>query len=239
MILKKFFKLIIIIVIIILIPVGMDCLIFGNAIPSNIDNGQWAAFLGSYIGGIATLIAVYITIQDNNKRIREEKAENEIKNRERRRLAIMPYLDSRIVFYDHEIVVGENDRIFYLIDEEFRFTKYRLLESDRIEIKRNDATLSHAYLNYIVRNIGAGNAVDMSVYVNGVQERISLAKDEKVSLLFDIALNNEIINLCLKFDYWDVEHNGHYNKNEKITVKNKKGCLSIEPIEKEESILLN
>lgn len=43
--------------------------VFGNAFPSNIDNQAWAGFLGSYLGGIATLVAVFITISDNNKKI--------------------------------------------------------------------------------------------------------------------------------------------------------------------------
>ena len=51
------------------IPLLIDVFIFGNAFPSNIDNQAWAGFLGSYLGGIATLVAVFITISDNNKKI--------------------------------------------------------------------------------------------------------------------------------------------------------------------------
>ena len=46
---------------------------FGNAFPSNIENQAWTGFLGSYLGGIATLVAVFITISDNNKKIEEQK----------------------------------------------------------------------------------------------------------------------------------------------------------------------
>lgn len=36
----------------IVIPILIDLLIFGNAIPSNIDNESWASFLGSFLGAI-------------------------------------------------------------------------------------------------------------------------------------------------------------------------------------------
>ncbi len=54
---------------IILIPAFIDKFIFGNNIPSNISNEVWAGFLGSYLGGIATLAAVFITILDNNRKL--------------------------------------------------------------------------------------------------------------------------------------------------------------------------
>ncbi|RJE48911.1 MULTISPECIES: hypothetical protein [unclassified Dehalobacter] len=63
------------IVIIILIPWLFDSLIFGNNIKSNLSNGEWAGFLGSYIGGIvggfATLSAVLISL-NKGKTIQEE-----------------------------------------------------------------------------------------------------------------------------------------------------------------------
>ena len=66
---KKVLKMAVAIMIILIIPVLMDYLILGNNVPSNIGNDVWAGFLGSYIGGIATLLAVFITINDNNRGI--------------------------------------------------------------------------------------------------------------------------------------------------------------------------
>lgn len=38
-------------------------MIFDKSIPNNISNEAWAGFLSSYIGGLCTMIAVFITIK--------------------------------------------------------------------------------------------------------------------------------------------------------------------------------
>ena len=72
------------------VPLFLDFVVFGNSIPSNISNSDWAGFLGSYLGGISTLAAVFITIHDSNKKLdiqRREFAENQ---KEERRRSIQP-----------------------------------------------------------------------------------------------------------------------------------------------------
>ena len=44
-------------------PLLLDFLVFGNSIPSNISNEAWASFLRSYIGGLCTMAAVFITVK--------------------------------------------------------------------------------------------------------------------------------------------------------------------------------
>ena len=67
---------IIFLVVAIFIPFLLDYLVFGNSIPSYISNGEWAGFLGSYIGGLCTLIALVATIRYyRNADERKEKAE--------------------------------------------------------------------------------------------------------------------------------------------------------------------
>ncbi|MGM9958624.1 MAG: hypothetical protein ACI32B_05180 [Erysipelotrichaceae bacterium] len=70
-------------------PLLLDIFVFGNSIPSNITNEAWASFLGSYIGGLCTVVSVFITVKyykdsDNRK----EKA------------AIQPFL---------HVTIGENN----------------------------------------------------------------------------------------------------------------------------------
>lgn len=77
------------IVIGILIPIIFKYTIFENPALSNLSNNEWAGFLGSYVGGIlgglGTLIAVYITvkssmsIQEENKRETDQRIEEECK----------------------------------------------------------------------------------------------------------------------------------------------------------------
>ena len=54
-------------------PIAIDWLVFSNAFPSHITNEAWAGFLGSYIGGLCTMAAVFITISDNNKKINNDR----------------------------------------------------------------------------------------------------------------------------------------------------------------------
>lgn len=86
-------------VIIFAIPILLDHLIFANNILTNIDNSAWAGFFGSYIGGIATLIAVFITINDNNKKIEQQKKQMKKAEIEQRKYSIKPYLDIKALWH--------------------------------------------------------------------------------------------------------------------------------------------
>lgn len=54
------------VVIIVFIPCLLDFYVFGNDVKSNITNSEWVSFLGSYSGGVATLIALIGTILYTN-----------------------------------------------------------------------------------------------------------------------------------------------------------------------------
>lgn len=71
------------------IPIIFKYAIFENPTLSNLSNNEWAGFLGSYVGGIlgglGTLIALYITVknsmtvQEENKRETDQRIEEEYK----------------------------------------------------------------------------------------------------------------------------------------------------------------
>jgi gas vesicle protein len=80
------------IIFIAVLPFALELIIFRNDIYSVLSNGEWGGFLGSYIGGalggIGTLLAVYITTketrkiqQENSSQIEDEKIRNEKKER--------------------------------------------------------------------------------------------------------------------------------------------------------------
>ena len=91
---KKWVKVIGFILAVCLVPVFIDKLIFGNNISSNISNETWAGFLGSYIGGIATLIAVFLTINDSNKKLTEQRRIEKEEEDAQRKFLIRPYLET-------------------------------------------------------------------------------------------------------------------------------------------------
>jgi len=80
----------------IVLPIVFKYMIFENTAISNLSNNEWAGFLGSYVGGIlgglGTLIAVFITIRDSrniqfeNKKDTDQRILNETEERERLRI---------------------------------------------------------------------------------------------------------------------------------------------------------
>ena len=201
------------------IPLLIDVFIFGNAFPSNIDNQAWAGFLGSYLGGIATLVAVFITISDNNKKIEIQRQSEKEQLAEQKKYAVRPYLDTRYMFFNEESKVGINDRVFDLKAGKVEKVRYGFTSTDEQCIKMRQSVPNYIYLKYIIRNIGAGSAVDMKVSVNDFSEKISIAKDETVTLFFLISMGKEEnVPFKIILDYWDVEKRAHYNQSENFDI---------------------
>ena len=212
---KKLLKRIGFAVLVIAIPLLIDIFIFGNSFPSNIENQAWAGFLGSYLGGIATLVAVFITISDNNKKIEEQKKLEKEQLTEEKKYAVRPYLDTRYIFFNEDSEFGLNDRVFDIKERTVEKVRYGFTSMDEQCIKMRQSVPNYIYLKYIIRNIGAASAVDMKVSVNGFSEKISIAKDETVNLFMIISMGKEeTVPFSILLDYWDVEKRAHYNQED-------------------------
>lgn len=216
---RKIFKIIGFVVLIIAIPFLIDVWIFGNTFPSNIDNQTWAGFFGGYLGGIATLVAVFITIWDNNKKIERQRELEKEQLEEQKKYTVRPYLDTRYIFFNEESKFGINDRVFDFRAGKVEKVRYGFTSMDEQFIKMRQSVPNYIYLKYIIRNIGAGSAVNMKVNVNNFSEKISIAKDETVSLFFLINMGKEKnVPFKIMLDYWDVEKRAHYNQTENFDV---------------------
>lgn len=96
---------IMILLFIFLTPLVLNLLfLYGNVeTGTELGNVEWLAFWGSYLGGAATLIAVCLTLSQNMKVIKQnekiiiQNQENINFQEERSRIAIMPYIDVRVV----------------------------------------------------------------------------------------------------------------------------------------------
>ena len=58
------------------VPLFLEFFIFRNNFPSELYNDEWASFLGSFLGGLISLVGIYLTIrytQEENKKEREYK----------------------------------------------------------------------------------------------------------------------------------------------------------------------
>lgn len=216
---RKVLRIVLGIASVIAVPIFIDFFVFGNAFSSNIDNQAWAGFLGSYLGGIATLVAVFITIWDNNKKIEIQRQSEKEQLVEQKKYAVRPYLDTRYMFFNEESKFGINDRVFDLKAGKVEKVRYDLTSTDKQYIKMRQSVPDYIYLKYTIRNIGAGSAVDMKVSVNDFSEKISIAKDETVTLFLLISMEKEEnVPLKIILDYWDVEKRAHYNQTENFDI---------------------
>lgn len=212
----------ILILIAVMAPVLIDWLVFANVCPSNISNEAWAGFLGSYIGGVCTMAAVFITINDNNKKLKDQHDMQEAQEKEQKRLNVRPYLDTRYRYFNYDITMGPNDRVFEIENEYTQRSFFDLIPSRRKQIQvTNSAEYSRQlYINYIIRNVGAGSAVDMIASINNFKERIAIAKNETVQFLCIVTiLDDTPSDLKIKLDFSDVEGRGRYSKEEIIHIE--------------------
>ena len=206
---------------IIAIPFIVDWFIIGNNFPSNISNEAWVGFLGSYIGSLCTMAAVYITIIDNDKKLKKQYDLQEIQDKEQKRLNVRPYLDTRATYFDYDINMQSNDRVFDIEDEVTKKCHYNItsIEKERIKIENRNEHSTKLYINYTIRNIGAGSAVDMVVSVNDFKEPLAIAKDESVQLLCIIMLKEiKTFDIKIKLNFSDIENRGQYLKEEIIHI---------------------
>lgn len=119
-------------ILLLFIPIILNKYIFDNAYATNVSNDGWASFLGSYIGGaiggIGTLVAMYITIKQTQKQIFDSENKN-IQN-ERRKEAneivdlVATFLSDISVYYDakerHEKRKNEIEKMNFEFEELLR-----------------------------------------------------------------------------------------------------------------------
>lgn len=212
-------------VVMILIPCILDFFVFGNDLKSNLTNSEWASFLGSYSGSVATLVVLVGTIMYTNYCNKQEEKSNYIRDRENLRTQIQPWIDKRIdIAKSERDVFGPNDRSFVIEDDKVSEVRFYLRNEDRERMRL--CTEKYYYLKYSVVNVGADNAVRMKISLNGFEESYTILKNETINLflLFNMSnRNNKQMEII--FDYWDVSSIGHYQQKDTIFLeyKNKNG----------------
>ena len=202
------------IVIGILLPIGIDCFVFGNSIESNLTNAEWAGFLGSYIGGIATILAVIITIWYTTKDNEEKQIRRDKEELERRKRSIKPHLETRCSYVNKEVELGENDRIFVFDKENCLNVHCCLEQTDKLAMKSK--TIPYMF-NYKIMNAGAGNAVDMMIQINGFAERLVVLQNETVNIY--LKMNKADVAIKVKLTYSDIEALGKYEQVDSISLQ--------------------
>ena len=165
-----------VIVLIILIPIGIDHLIIGNGIYSNISNSDWVSFLGSYIGSLigagVSVVGIFMTIKFSEKQSKNDREFMIEMNREERRLSISPLL------------ICQTDNNIHKFDSSF--------------ISSLDGEKSNTPFNVliVITNVGIGDAVDFElsfISYNEEDMRQSLVsnyfkKDTSMRVLVDLSI---------------------------------------------------
>lgn len=87
-------KIFYVIILFLAIPLGLNLLFlygdFGSG--KDLGNKEWLGFWGSYLGGVATLFAVWLTLRQNERTFLQNQRNIEFQE-ERARISAMPYID--------------------------------------------------------------------------------------------------------------------------------------------------
>ena len=81
------------------------------------------------------MVAVFITISDNNKKIEEQKRIEKEQLVEQKKYAVRPYIDTRYIFFNENSAVGLNDRVFDIKKGKVEKVRYGLTTMDEKFIK--------------------------------------------------------------------------------------------------------
>ena len=153
--------------------------------------------------------------------MKEQEKQRKLQQEEEKRLNIRPYLDTRYTYFEHDVKIGDNDRIFDIENEHTSMVHFDISPSRRKQIEITNKMQESRLLcvDYIISNVGAGSAINMVATVNNFKENMAIAKNETVQLLCIIYIrDNTPSDLKIKLTYSDVEERGRYEKEEIIHI---------------------
>jgi hypothetical protein len=201
---------IVFIVLVIGIPLIIDNWIIGNDFQSNISNSDWVSFLGSYIGailgGLFTLVAIYITYNQNNK-LHSENANSLI---EMKRLDVMPFMDMKI---EKSITEEYFSKPMFCVILNGDGT-YSTASSNIDIAEFHEAYRGNMHWVYLLKNIGNNSAHSMQISLNDniidFGTHIEKGKTKTYHLL--IPRNMKDIKLNFRIEFFDIYNNKYAQK---------------------------
>ena len=190
------FIIIIVVCIVIAVPFALEGFVFRNNVNSVLSNGEWGGFLGSYIGGalggLGTLLAVYVTTKETreiqkNTLLQIEKDRELNARNERKKFAdevsesIAKYIaEISAYFYDCRALEG--------------------LEKDKRNA-RNELDRINCKIQHLCKTEQQNNDIShIEVEVNELKQKIDMQKHKIENIEKDIAIhrgNRIIANECL------------------------------------------
>lgn len=204
------------IVVSILIPIIFKYAIFENPALSNLSNNEWAGFLGSYVGGIlgglGTLIALYITVknsmtvQEENKRDTDQRIEEEYKRHQAEIAAEKERRDYERLSDKEENNKRDRQQFVNSIAKELgiyitHISKYHFagLEAQRLRDKVNNAKTELLQIEQKLKSIddklSVINVDDSNEFIRVSTERDTIVDEkDRLSRIYNEALAEEHSN---------------------------------------------
>lgn len=189
----------------VLFPLGVNFIVISPSFMRIAGNqGDWIGFWGSYTGGVISVLGIYLTMRDDNKKRLEE-----------RRECVKPYLLLKSVL--PRKAFEQNSELIYMQGYHIYFNTYA---DRRLDNKEN------YYSDYFIfRNEGLGIAVDIEFEYNKIKgsrfANFCISKDPN-NFEYHIGIKEDLYNpqypfLTIKFT--DIYGN-RYSQKFKITVSN-------------------
>ena len=228
----KIWKLILLIVPIILIIIGIPFLIIilnknGSILTYSIDG--ILSYIGAFLGAIATIIAVTITIRFTAKQQKND-----------RKLAIKPYLTTKIksctfkefankdtnnILYTE--ITAKSNIVPYVRSKKppYFFAPEKLARTDIIKSEYSIPQFNKNiyFIEYLITNIGAGNALNLDINICGWPMSLGhVPVNDTISLRirFNIEPKDLEYNCRIKLEYEDVASIAKYNQYEHFSFVN-------------------
>jgi hypothetical protein len=215
------YKLLIFIGFLITFPIILNWLLYYDfpPTPPDLDNSNWLSFWGSFMGGIATIIAVYLTLTQNFKF-----------QKERDRLNVLPYINLSILNDEkveqtykapsgHLIINGDTFNYECTLPKKYEILK----DFNIIRIEKSPDSICHILLE--VKNIGIQTAINVNTSLINKEEKCIKGK----FIDYNLPLDNRIIistifpkksdEYTLKFKYNDIYNKYTYTNSFKIKTK--------------------
>jgi hypothetical protein len=220
-----------------LVPLALNLFfIYGDVkTGTELGNVEWLAFWGSYLGGAATLFAVFLTLSQNMKVIKQNKKiiiqnqENLNFQEERSRIALMPYIDVRVLIDPdlHKSKLQPPNGFITLYNQDSATVRsdlpkhyHEIIELSGLEETKSNGviTLRASKINFvrIIMTQKAPNLarnIELSVCKNGDQEKTGLyltpsfvlasGESVKLPILFDRDFREGDYKFTLSFE--DIE----------------------------------
>lgn len=169
------------------------------------------SYYGSILGAIATIVAVLITISDNEKK-RKIDRKNQIK----------PLLDHQMEIHPTDNLKVGNVKEHNVILMTFDHVKEMGIIDK--EILSNIRKKESLYMQYHISNVGAGNALLIKLIIDGKVAirpfNIQANSSKVITIIVDKSYMDQITNMNIELIYRNVDGSAFYKQGEILAFVN-------------------